>query len=72
MKRVVKDGWHTIMGYSVYVEDGRVLRGILGEGNAQRTAFPFRKSKSGGWDNDAGLSVDAFKAGMKRGSIEMH
>lgn len=70
MKRIL-DGWHIISGYRVYVEDGRVLRGILGNGNSQRTAYPYRACRTGGWDNVSGLSVDAFRAGVRRGSISM-
>lgn len=70
MNCMIKDGWHTIQGYKVYVEDGKVLRGILGEGNSQRTAYPFRRSKNG-WDNDSGLTVNAFRSGVKRGTVNM-
>ena len=67
----IKDGWHIIQGYKVYVEDGKILRGILGEGNAQRTAYPYRKNPRGGWDSESGLTVAAFKAGISRGTITM-
>lgn len=70
MKKI-SDGWHTISGYTVYVEDGKVIRGILGEGNAQRTAYPYRRARHGGWDNDSGLTVSAFRAGVARGTIQM-
>lgn len=70
MKKIL-DGWHIILGYKVYVKHGCIMRGILGEGNAQKTAYPYRVSKYGGWDNCSGLSVDAFRAGVKRETITM-
>lgn len=66
-----KDGWHVIYGYRVYVEDSCILRGIIGDGNSQRTSYPYRISKYGGWNNCAGLSVNAFRAGVKRDTIMM-
>jgi len=71
MKKIIADGWHTVEGYEVYVENGKILRGILGKGNAQRTAYPYKVSKYGGMDIDTGISVDAFRAGVKRGTKEL-
>lgn len=70
MKKI-KDGWHMICGYRVYVEDGRILRGIIGEGNSQRPSYPYRVSKYGGWDICSGITIDAFRAGERRGTIMM-
>ena len=66
----IKDGWHTIAGYEVYVENGRILRGLNGSGD--KTLYPYRWNKQ--YDsrvNDSGLTVDAFRAGIRRGTIEM-
>lgn len=42
----VKDGWHTVKGYEVYVEDGKIIRGVKEDFNGQRvTAYPYK------WDN---------------------
>ena len=65
----MKNGWHVINGWKVYVEDGRILRGIIGEGNNQTAAIPYRASRSGGWDSCGGLTVEAFRAGTKRRTI---
>lgn len=70
MKKIT-DGWHTIQGYRVYVEGGKIIRGILGEGTHQVTAYPYRASRRGGWDKESGLSVAAFSAGVARGTIKM-
>ena len=67
----MKNGWHQVLGYTVYVEDNLVLRGILGSGNAQRTAYPYRADRNGGWNNCSGLTVSAFRAGVARGTITL-
>lgn len=73
MKKQINDGWHTIAGHQVYVEGGRVLRGLkLDHNNSQVTAYPYRANRYGsGWDNDVGITVEAFRAGIKRGTIIM-
>lgn len=65
----IKAGWHILMGYDVYVENGRVLYGVTSDG--QRPIYPFRSVRTGGWDNESGLTVDAFRAGIRRGTIVM-
>lgn len=71
MKKVIKDGWHVICGYEVYVENGIVIRGIREDYNGSRvSAYPYRACRSGGWDHDT-MSVDAFRAGVKRGTISL-
>lgn len=46
-----KDGWHTVKGYDVYVEDGKVVRGTAGEGVNYRTVYPYIAAEGGGWVN---------------------
>ena len=65
----IKDGWHVLMGYDVYVENSRVLYGVTSDG--QQTIYPFRSVRTGGWDNASGLTVDSFRAGIRRGTIRM-
>lgn len=70
--RKTKDGWHKIAGFNIFVENGRVMRGIRHDINGSEvTAYPYRASKNGGWDNDAGLTVEAFKAGVRRGTVTL-
>ena len=76
----MKDGWHKIGGYEVYVEDNCVTHGIkrISPLNIV-TAYPYRKGwrysngerYHAGWWNCNGLSVSAFKSGVYRGTIEM-
>ena len=35
----MKDGWHIIAGYDVYVEDNKVIRGTLGDGVTYQSAI---------------------------------
>lgn len=45
----IKDGWHIIKGCEVYVENGRVIRGVKNDINGGRVpAYPY-KSVEDGW-----------------------
>lgn len=66
----MKDGWHKLLGYEVYVEDGKILHGVLGAGNSRRTAYPYRWTKDC-WALETGITVSAFRAGVNRGTIKM-
>lgn len=79
MKKVIKDGWHVILGYEVYVENGLVIRGIKEDSNGSPvTAYPYRAQMKkcyygqfiSGWYQED-MSVDAFRAGVKRGTISL-
>lgn len=71
MKKMISDGWHMAAGYKVYVEDGKILRGILGDGCNQRTAYPYRESKYGGYTECIGITVAAFCSAARRGTAIM-
>lgn len=65
-----RDGWHKLQGYDVYIENNQILRGLKTDRNGgEVTAYPYRLSRYGGWDNCAGISVDAFIAGVRRDTI---
>lgn len=66
---MTRDGWHTISGYMVYVENGYIVRGL--SHNRQETTYVYRVSKHSGWDADDRITIDAFRAGIKRGTIRM-
>lgn len=70
-KNQVMDGWHYIAGYRVYVEGGKVMRGFKRDYNgAIVSASVYRGSRRDGWNNENGYNtVDAFRAGVKRGTI---
>ena len=65
------DGWHTISGYDCYMEDGRVLRAKIGKGSDQRTGYPYRRTRDGGWTEAVGVSPDTLRAGLARGTYNI-
>lgn len=69
VKGYVKPGWHHVCGCDIYVEDGCIVRGKSADG--QKTTYPYRKCRSGGWDIATGISVGAFRLGVQRGTIDM-
>lgn len=69
MKKV-NDGWHMIANCEVYVENGKVVRGIKHDHYAGKvTGYPYRGSRDGGWDLDQSCSPDTFRAAVKRGTM---
>lgn len=68
----MKDGWHNILGYDVYIKNNKVLRGTLGEGSTYRTAYPYKWDKTHRcWIKNTGVSINSFRNGVKRESIVM-
>lgn len=41
----MKDGWHKINGYTVYIEDNKVVRGVTDN----RTTYPYKYMIGLGW-----------------------
>lgn len=71
--KVAADGWHTCYGYRIYTEGNKVLRGVEGEYLGTHTVYPYRRDRNHRnlWDCIAGCTYQAFKAGVKRGTIKM-
>lgn len=68
----MKDGWHIILGYDVYIENNKVLRGTLGEGIAYRPAYPYKWDKTHRcWIKNTGVSINSFRNSVKRESMVM-
>lgn len=65
----IKDGWHKVAGWEVYVEDGKVIRGIH-RGDAV-SVYPYFYSRYGGWDLCQTLTPDALRARLNRGTARM-
>jgi len=62
----MKDGWHIVYGYRVYVENGRVLRGTKKDINGNDvTAWPYECNVEGGCDNISGVKIETFRRGVK-------
>ena len=81
--RTISDGWHTVSGYRVYVEDGYIKRGLASDG--QRPLYVYRAclkrlplrygdsvSRVDGWDRVCHITPTAFRAGVRRGTIAMY
>lgn len=70
MKKQIKSGWHTVDGRKVYVDDqGHVTRGLSKHGWS--TVYPYRACKDGGMDIDTYMTLDAFRAAWKRGTVTL-
>ena len=63
----MKDGWHVLQGYDVFVENGYIVRGM--KDNCQLPAYVYRSSKFGGYKREWRITPAAFVAGVKRGTI---
>jgi|LSQX01.2.fsa_nt_gb pyocin large subunit-like protein len=71
MKKM-RDGWKIAEGYEVYVENGKILRGVKLDANGgRRTAYPYRQVRSGGWKLETGVSLAAFRAAVRRGTMDL-
>lgn len=70
--KVISDGWHVVSGYDVFVESGMILRGILYDScGSSSSAYVYRRCRDGSWTRCSGLSVAAFRSGVRRGTIEL-
>ena len=66
----MNDGWHQIYGRSVYVENGRIKRGL--KCNNTLPAWPYRIMRDKRtWINETGMTVEAFRKGVKRGTVDL-
>ena len=69
---MVSNGWHNLSGYLVYVWDGQVVRGMFGVGLDQRPAWLYRyNSRLGIWSFCVSMSVNAFRSGVRRGTVKI-
>lgn len=67
--KITKDGWHTLNGYEVYVEDNRVK--IANSKDGQRTLYPYIACKNGGWDNASGVfTLSELRGRLNRGTAK--
>ena len=42
----LKDGWHTVYGKSVFVENGKIIYGVTKDGNnSEITCYPYEYNK---------------------------
>lgn len=56
------DGWHTVKGFEVYVENGCILRGVyINSIGSAKTTYPYKSSRYGGYDQCIGVKVETFR-----------
>lgn len=67
----MKDGWHVVCGYEVYVEDGKIVRGMKNHGSSKVAAYVYRRCKTGGWNISYQVTPSAFRSGYKRGTVDL-
>ena len=68
---MAKDGWHKVYGVSVFVEGGKVIRGVTKDHNGSKvTTYPYEYSKDHDcWINISGeVSLSSYRSGYKRGT----
>lgn len=63
----VKDGWHILRGYDVYTENDRVLRCVSYIGRDRVPSIPYKRRKSGGWDEAVGVIYSTLANGLDVG-----
>lgn len=72
--KTYKDGWYTVAGYEVYVENNKVVKGVKKScsGVGEVPAYPYVAAKDGGWNlASRELSLEAFRARVKRGTADL-
>lgn len=70
----VKDGWHKVYGEDVYIENGKVVRGVTKDANgSEKTCYPYKYSKDhDSWINISGeATLSSYRTGYKKGITRM-
>jgi hypothetical protein len=65
-KTKIRDGWHIVNGWNVYVEDGYVVRGVSSDG--KRPLYLY-EAAHGGLDRVYHVPFAGFRGRMNRGTI---
>lgn len=59
-----EDGWTTINGQDVLIENGLIVRGTTGEGTSYRPVYPYKYNKSlDSWVKQDGITPDDLLSG---------
>lgn len=59
-----KGKWITVYGIDTWTEDGKIKRAKRDD----KTVYPYRASRFGGWSLDQDMTPDAFRAAYRRGT----
>ena len=66
-KMKIRDGWHVVNGWDVYVADGFAVRGLSRDG--QRPLYLYTPARGGGLDRVDGVPFGALRGRMNHGAI---
>lgn len=66
-KMKIRDGWHIVNGWNVYVKGGYAVRGL--SQNGQRPLYLYTPARGGGLDSVDGVPFGALRGRMNRGTI---
>lgn len=67
----IKDGWHKVYNEDVYVENGKVVRGVKKDYNGSEiTCYPYEYDKNQDcWINISGkATLSSYRSGRKKGT----
>lgn len=64
-KRQISDGWHDINSYSVYTENGVILRATTAHGTLSAAVY---RSTQDGFFKAMPCKYETFRSGFRRGT----
>lgn len=67
-KTMTKNGWHTIAGFSVFVDNGLITRAMKNNDTLPASVYRYNR-RFGTWDKEDKITPAAFSAGVRRGTI---
>lgn len=71
MKKIYSDGWHTLGGEEVYIEDGKIQRAVKLDSNGSYVpaqVYRWLGNPYNCWSSDTSLTPAAFLSGLRRGT----
>lgn len=73
MKRVIRDGWHTVAGDEVLIENGEVVRGVGRNGEGQLVPLYVYRWDSclRCWIYNGRTKYETFRSGIRRGNMRL-
>ena len=71
--RALKDGWHTVCGEEVYIENGEVVRGVWIKCDGQnRPLYVYRwEERLRCWIYNGRTKYETFRSGLRRGNMRL-
>lgn len=64
--------WRIAAGHEVFVENGKILRGMVRDSNGSyKPTYPYRLNRNGTWIIETGVTLAAFRSAVRRGTMDM-